>query len=136
MKEALAFGPSHRSPSRKAARRLRDYNGNVDAQTLSPRSQRSRALRDEASGRLHLCRRQGGWRQAPRSSVEALQYAPDDAASVIAGPPEHTGWKPSFAISPGAAGVEDRVRLDLRFPPREEIAALVKALPRRRLHSL
>lgn len=119
-----AFHSAHRMFALKeAARRLRRYNG-IDAQTLSAPLNDPELFRDEASDDYIFAggRVDGGKRQA--LLVEALQHAPD-VRLVIAGPPEHAGTEAELRDLARRCGVEDRVRFDLRFLPREEIAALV-----------
>ena len=58
--------------------------------------------------------------------VRALRFAPG-VRLVIAGPPDAADHGPWLRRVAEAEGVADRVRLDLRFLPRSELAALVNA---------
>lgn len=69
-----------------------------------------------ASGRVNFAKRQ--W-----LLVEAMRHVRSGLRLVIAGPPD--GPEDEADLRRRAAGLEDRVALDLRFLPRAELAALV-----------
>jgi glycosyltransferase involved in cell wall biosynthesis len=71
-----------------------------------------------AAGRVNSGKRQ--W-----LLVEAMRYLPRGIRLVVAGPPESERDAADLRERVAAAGLEDRVTLDLRFLPREELARLV-----------
>jgi glycosyltransferase involved in cell wall biosynthesis len=120
-----AFGESRRifTNSEVTRRRLGRYNG-VDGEVLLP------PLNDPdlfgggpsegyvfVGGRVNLMKRQ-------HLIVEALTRAPDVRA-VIAGPPDTPDDADRLRKLVEANRLQDRVRLELRFLPRSELAALV-----------
>jgi glycosyltransferase involved in cell wall biosynthesis len=70
-----------------------------------------------ASGRINAAKRQ-------HLLVRALRYAPG-VRLVVAGPPDTPEDAETLRQAAEAAGVQDRVTLDLRFLPRQELADLV-----------
>lgn len=71
-----------------------------------------------ATGRVNAGKRQ-------HLLVEAMQHLPRTARLVVAGPPDTPGDAEVLRRSVERLGLEDRVRLDLRFLPRAELASLV-----------
>jgi glycosyltransferase involved in cell wall biosynthesis len=65
-------------------------------------------------------------RQAPGVADQALAHAPG-VRLVVAGPPEDAAVPGALRALAQRCGVADRVTFDLRFLPREELAALVNA---------
>ena len=72
-----------------------------------------------AAGRIGDAKRQG-------LLIEALAHAPG-VRLVVAGPPEDAAVPDALRALAQRCGVADRVTFDLRFLPREELAALVNA---------
>lgn len=107
----------------EAANRVRRYNG-FEAETLhTPLNDPELFPGAEAGGYILAGGRiNGAKRQA--LLIEALQHAPG-VRLVIAGPPEEPGTGAELAALAHRLGVGDRVTLDTRFLPREELAALV-----------
>lgn len=107
----------------EAAKRVQYYNG-VEAETLpaplnDPELFQNTASEDYifAGGRVGLAKRHP-------LLIEALQHAPG-VRLVISGPPEVRETETELRALAKRCGVDHRVVFDLRFLPREEIAALV-----------
>jgi glycosyltransferase involved in cell wall biosynthesis len=107
------------------AKRLKRYNGVGsevvmhplnDPQLFTPGGYGDYIL---ASGRVSSGKRQ--W-----LLVEAMRHLPRSAKLLIAGPPDSEGDAIDLRARIAAGCLEDRVTLDLRFLPREELAALVR----------
>lgn len=107
----------------QAARRLRHYCG-ITAEILSaPLNDPALFSGGEPSGYVFAGGRVGGAKRQ-HLLVQALRFAPG-VRLVVAGPPDapdHADWLRRVAE---AEGVADRVRFDLRFLPRSDLAALV-----------
>ena len=119
-----AFTNAHRlyaiAESRK---RLAKYN-RIEAEELSaPLNDHELFTGGEAGNYLFAGGRvNDGKRQS--LLIEALQHAPG-VRLVIAGPPESDDTAAKLSTLAGRCGVSDRVTLDLRFLPRQDIADLV-----------
>jgi len=123
--DRLAFSEAKQifANSPTTARRLRHYN-DVDSLLLRPPlndpelfvggEQQGYVL---ATGRVNAGKRQ-------HLLIEALQHAPG-IRLVVAGPPDRPEDEDRLRRLAETAGVEDRVKLDLRFLPRDELAGLV-----------
>ncbi|MFH5923536.1 glycosyltransferase family 4 protein [Roseomonas xinghualingensis] len=123
--DALAFSEARRiyTNAPTTAQRLLHYNG-FGSEVLRP------PLNDPelfpggesegyilATGRVNAAKRQ-------ELLVRALRYAPK-ARLLVAGPPDTPADAVHLHRLAVAEGVEDRVRLDLRFLPRSELARMV-----------
>lgn len=107
----------------QAARRLRHYCG-IEAETLSaPLNDPWLFTGGEAGGYVLAGGRVGGAKRQ-ELLVRALRHAPH-VRLVIAGPPDLPEEAVRLQRLADAEDVADRVRFDLRFLPREELAALV-----------
>ena len=107
----------------EAARRLRRYCG-IEAETLSaPLNDPWLFTGGEANGAILASGRVGGLKRQSLL-IRALRFAPG-VRLTIAGPPDEPGTALALARLAEAEGVADRLRLDLRFLPRAELAALV-----------
>lgn len=107
----------------QAARRLSRYCG-IEAETLSaPLNDPALFTGGAAEGYVLAGGRVGGAKRQDLL-VRALRHAPG-VRLVIAGPPDTPDEGARLQRAAAAEGVEDRVRLDLRFLPRAELAALV-----------
>ncbi len=109
----------------RAAERLARYCG-ITAETLSaPLNDPWLFTGGEADGTVLATGRVGG---AKRQAllVRALRFAPG-VRLTIAGPEDEAGTGPALARLAEEEGVADRLHLDLRFLPRNELAARVNA---------
>jgi glycosyltransferase involved in cell wall biosynthesis len=110
--------------SHVTAERMRRYNG-VEAKVLMyPLNDPEHFVAGDygdyilAAGRVNASKRQ--W-----LLVEAMRHLPPGIRLVIAGPPDDERDVEDLKARIAAAGLEDRVTLDLRFLPRGELASLV-----------
>lgn len=121
----IAFGEARRlfvnSPT--TAERLARYNG-FSSKVLPPPLNDPDLFRGApsegylfAGGRINAGKRHA-------LIIDALRHAPG-VRVVIAGPPDIAGDAKRLQEEVESAGVADRVRLDLRFLPREELADIV-----------
>lgn len=103
--------------------RLRHYNGFESTVLAPPLNDPELFTGGEAGGyilaggRVNATKRQ-------RLLIEALVHAPG-VRLVVAGPPDGAADAEDLRRLTAELGVEDRVRLDLRFLPRADLAALV-----------
>jgi glycosyltransferase involved in cell wall biosynthesis len=109
--------------SAKVSERLKHYNGWDSVPMPVPLDDPELFTGGAASGYILASGRiNGGKRQ--HLLVEALRHAPG-VRLVVAGPPDTPEDALLLRRTAAAAGVEDRLTLDLRFLPRAELAALV-----------
>jgi glycosyltransferase involved in cell wall biosynthesis len=103
--------------------RLRRYNGVEAAILPQPLNDPELFTGGSPGGYIFAGGRVG---RAKRQAllVQALKFAPK-VRMVIAGPPDSEMDAPELARLAAAAGVEDRLTLDLRFLPRIEMASLL-----------
>ena len=106
-----------------AAMRLKRYNG-VDAAVLSQPLNDPELFTGGKDGGFILAAGRIGAGKRQSLLIEALAHAPG-VRLVIAGPPETPEVIDSFQSLAQCCGVADRVRFDLRFLARSELAALV-----------
>lgn len=106
--------------------RLKRYNG-LDAQILLPPVNDPELFFPEseegyifAGGRVNAYKRQA-------LLIEAMKFADRKVRLVIAGPPDREGTQFELEKLADVHGVADRVRFDLKFHSRQEIAALVNS---------
>lgn len=124
--DAHAFAEATRiyTNSSVTSNRLRDYNG-VDSEVLMPPLNDPEIFvnkRDEgyllAAGRVNASKRQN-------LLVDALAHLPASIRMIIAGPPDSPADAEELARRVASAGLQDRVKLDLRFLSRRELADYV-----------
>lgn len=107
----------------QAARRLRAYCG-IEAETLSAPLNDPGLFQGGEAGGYVLASGRVGTAKRQHLLIQALRFAPDVRLVVSGAPdtPGHGEWLRQIAA---ADGVADRVRLEMRFLPRAELAALV-----------
>lgn len=116
-----AFNDAHRLYAiAEARKRLAKYHA-IEAEELSAPLNDHELFQHESSGDYIFAggRVNDGKRQ--HLLIEALRYAPS-VRLVIAGPPESPETEQRFRALAEKWGVADRVTLDLRFLPRNEVA--------------
>ncbi|MDQ6781236.1 MAG: glycosyltransferase family 4 protein [Candidatus Eremiobacteraeota bacterium] len=121
----IAFAQARRvyTNSRVTANRLHRYNGVASSILAPPLNDPELFTGGEPAGYIFA----GGRINADKRQtllVHALRHAPA-ATLVIAGPPDTPADAQRLRAEADAQGVTQRIRFDLRFMPREEMAALV-----------
>jgi glycosyltransferase involved in cell wall biosynthesis len=110
--------------SQATADRARRYNGVQAELLMHPLNDPESFVPGEygdyilATGRVNASKRQ--W-----LLVEAMRHMPPGIRLVVAGPPDREQDAEDLRARIAAAGLEDRVMLDLRCLPRDELASLV-----------
>ncbi|ABQ29518.1 putative glycosyltransferase [Acidiphilium multivorum AIU301] len=110
--------------SRVTGKRLLDYNG-FDSEVLMPPLNDPEIFVNQgdegyllAAGRVNAGKRQ-------TLLVDALAYLPPSIRMIVAGPPDSPADAQELVRRVAAAGLQDRVKLDLRFLSRRELADYV-----------
>jgi glycosyltransferase involved in cell wall biosynthesis len=124
--DAITFSSATRiyTNSRVTSKRLRDYNG-FESEVLMPPLNDPEIFVNQgdegyllAAGRVNATKRQ-------HLLVDALARLPSSVRMIVAGPPDSPADAQDLARRVAAAGMEDRVKLDLRFLSRKELADYV-----------
>jgi len=121
-----AFAAAHRiyTNSQVTSDRLREYNGFESEVLMPPLNDPSLFMcqGDDgfllAAGRVNGAKRQG-------LLIEAMRHLPANVRLIVAGPPDSPQDADDLERRVAAAGLEGRVKLDLRFLSRRELAAYV-----------